>query len=116
MKSLFKSCFQKIPFALVLGLFGAVWAASGCAQIGPSKGVSQTTPLEIKPRMPEAEEIQLRAGQLPEVTLTSNIVFRILAAEISAQRSAFIPAGKTMLSFIWPVVIWLAHSSLRVCG
>ena len=97
MKSLFKCCFQKIPFALVLGLFGAVWAASGCAQIGPSKGVSQTTPLEIKPRMPEAEEIQLRAGQLPEVTLTSNIVFRILAAEISAQRSAFIPAGKTML-------------------
>lgn len=97
MKSLFKSCFQKIPFALALGLFGAVWAASGCAQNGPSKGVSQTTPLEIKPRMPEAEEIQLRAGQLPEVTLTSNIVFRILAAEISAQRSAFIPAGKTML-------------------
>ena len=97
MKSLFKCCFQKIPFALVLGLFGAVWAASGCAQIGPSKGVSQTTPLEIKPRMPEAEEIQLRAGQLPEVTLTSNIVFRILAAEISAQRSAFTPAGKTML-------------------
>ncbi len=97
MKSLFKCCFQKIPFALVLGLFGAVWAASGCAQIGPSKGVSQTTPLEIKPRMPEAEEIQLRAGQLPEVTLTSSIVFRILAAEISAQRSAFIPAGKTML-------------------
>jgi tetratricopeptide (TPR) repeat protein len=96
-KSLFKSCFQKIPFALVLGLFGAVWTASGCAQIGPGKGVSQTTPLEIKPRMPEAEEIQLRAGQLPEVTLTSSIVFRILAAEISAQRSAFIPAGKTML-------------------
>jgi tetratricopeptide (TPR) repeat protein len=96
-KSLFKCCFQKIPFALVLGLFGAVWAASGCAQNGPSKGISQTTPLEIKPRMPEAEEIQLRAGQLPEVTLTSSIVFRILAAEISAQRSAFIPAGKTML-------------------
>ena len=97
MKSLFKCCFQKIPFALVLGLFGAVWTASGCAQNGPGKGVSQTTPLEIKPRMPEAEEIQLRAGQLPEVTLTSSIVFRILAAEISAQRSAFIPAGKTML-------------------
>ena len=97
MKSLFKCCFKRIPFALVLGLFGAVWAASGCAQNGLNKGVSQTTPVEIKPRMPEAEEIQLRAGQLPEVTLTSSIVFRILAAEISAQRSAFIPAGKTML-------------------
>jgi tetratricopeptide (TPR) repeat protein len=59
--------------------------------------VSQTTPLEIKPRTSESEEIRLRAGQVPEVTLTSSIVFRVLAAEISAQRSAFIPAGKTML-------------------
>ena len=76
---------------------GGLWAPAGFAQNGPSKGVSQTTPLEIKPRAPESEEIQLRAGQVPEVTLTSGIVFRILAAEISAQRSAFIPAGKTML-------------------
>jgi tetratricopeptide (TPR) repeat protein len=69
----------------------------GFAQNGPSKGVSQTNPLEIKSRTSEPEEIRLRAGQVPEVTLTSSMVFRILAAEISAQRSAFIPAGKTML-------------------
>lgn len=81
----------------MLGLFGAVWATVGCTQGGPGKGVSQTTPLEIKPRTSESEEIRLRTGQLPEVTLTSSIVFRVLAAEISAQRSAFIPAGKTML-------------------
>ena len=97
MKSLFKCCFKKTSFALILGLFGAVLAATGCAQSGPSKGVSQTTPLEIKPRTAEPEEIRVRAGQLPEVTLTSNIIFRVLAAEISAQRSAFLPAGKTML-------------------
>lgn len=96
MKSLFKCCFKKASFALILGLFGAMWATTGCTQGGPSKGVSQTTPLEIKPRTSESEEIRLRAGQLPEVTLTSSIVFRVLAAEISAQRSAFIPAGKTM--------------------
>ena len=41
--------------------------------------------------------IRLRAGGLPDATLTSNILFRILAAEISAQRSIYIPAGKTML-------------------
>lgn len=41
--------------------------------------------------------IRLRAGGLPDVTLTSNILFRVLAAEVSAQRSVFIPAGKTML-------------------
>jgi hypothetical protein len=96
-KSLFKCCFKKTSFALTLGLFGAVLAFTGCAQSEPSKGVSQTTPLEIKPRTAEPEQIRVRAGQLPEVTLTSSIVFRVLAAEISAQRSAFIPAGKTML-------------------
>ncbi len=41
--------------------------------------------------------IRLRAGGLPDVTLTSNILFRVLAAEVSAQRNVFIPAGKTML-------------------
>ena len=97
MKSLFKCCFQKISLALALGLMGGLWAPLGFAQNGPSKGVSQTSPVEIKPRTSESEEIRLRAGQVPEVTLTSSMVFRILAAEISAQRSAFIPAGKTML-------------------
>jgi len=76
---------------------GGLWAPLGFAQNGPSQGVSQTNPVEIKPRTSESEEIRLRAGQVPEVTLTSSMVFRILAAEISAQRSAFIPAGKTML-------------------
>ena len=97
MKSLFKCCFQKISLALALGLMGGLWAPLGFAQNGPSQGVSQTNPVEIKPRTSESEEIRLRAGQVPEVTLTSSMVFRILAAEISAQRSAFIPAGKTML-------------------
>jgi tetratricopeptide (TPR) repeat protein len=96
-KSLFKCGSKKINFALALGLLGTVWACASYSQNGPNKGVSQTTIIEIKPRASESEEILLRAGKLPEVTLTSSIVFRVLAAEISAQRSAFIPAGKTML-------------------
>jgi tetratricopeptide (TPR) repeat protein len=47
--------------------------------------------------VPESQSIRLRAGQLPEVTLTSTILFRILASEISAQRGTYLPAGKTML-------------------
>ncbi|MEI8402509.1 MAG: tetratricopeptide repeat protein [Alcaligenaceae bacterium] len=97
MKSLFKCFFQKVIVALALGLLGGLWAPLGFSQNGPTKGVVQSTPLEIKPLPSEPEEIRLRTGQVPEVTLTSNIVFRILAAEISAQRSAFVPAGKTML-------------------
>ena len=97
MKSLFKCGSKKINFALAIGLLGTVWACASYSQNGPNKGVSQTTIIEIKPRASESEEILLRAGKLPEVTLTSSIVFRVLAAEISAQRSAFIPAGKTML-------------------
>ncbi len=97
MKSLFKCGSKKMNFALALGLLGTVWACASYSQNGPNKGVSQTTIIEIKPRASESEEILLRAGKLPEVTLTSSIVFRVLAAEISAQRSAFIPAGKTML-------------------
>jgi len=96
-KSLFKCFFQKVIVALALGLLGGLWAPLGFSQNGPTKGVVQSTPLEIKPLPSEPEEIRLRTGQVPEVTLTSNIVFRILAAEISAQRSAFVPAGKTML-------------------
>lgn len=67
------------------------------AQVGQSKETSQHTPLEVRPRVPESAEIHLRAGQLPEVTLTSSLMYRILAAEIAAQRGAFLSAGKTML-------------------
>jgi tetratricopeptide (TPR) repeat protein len=53
--------------------------------------------LTIKPREQEVQKIRLRANGAPDVTLTSSILFRILAAEISAQRNMFVPAGKTLL-------------------
>ena len=97
MKSLSKNSFIYSLLAGSAAAFTLLWAPLAESQTGPAKGVTQSTPLQIKPRMVESEEIYLRAGQLPDVTLTSNILFRILAAEISAQRSAFIPAGKTMV-------------------
>jgi tetratricopeptide (TPR) repeat protein len=43
------------------------------------------------------EEIHLQVGQLPSVKLTADILYRILAAEIAAQRGDFIAASQTML-------------------
>lgn len=97
MKSLSKYRFiQSFATACALASVG-LWVPAVWSQSAPGKGMSQTTPLQIKPRVAESEEIRLRTGELPEVTLTSNILFRILAAEISAQRDVFLPAGKTML-------------------
>jgi tetratricopeptide (TPR) repeat protein len=88
---------SQLPAAALMSGAFLLWAPSVLAQTGPTKGVSQSAQLQIKPRQPESEIIRLRAGKLPEVTLTSTILFRILASEISAQRGTYLPAGKTML-------------------
>lgn len=79
----------------------SLWAPISVAQTAPVKGspkdVSQNAPLPVKPRVPESEEIRLIPGEPPEVTMTSNVMFKILASEFSAQRGVFLPAGKTML-------------------
>lgn len=101
MKSLSKSGLF-LTFAASCSIaISSLWASASIAQtapsIRPSGGVSQNAPLQVKPRIPESEEIYLRAGELPEVTMTSSVMFRILASEFSAQRGVFLPAGKTML-------------------
>lgn len=97
MKLLFKSMLSQLSAAALMGGAFLSWIPNVLAQTAPTKGVGQSAQLQIKPRQPESAIIRLRAGQLPEVTLTSTILFRILASEISAQRGTFIPAGKTML-------------------
>ncbi len=97
MKSLFKFKFSQVFVTALIGCAALSWATGVSAQTGPAKGFGQSSQLQIKPRQPESEIIRLRAGELPEVTLTSTILFRILASEISAQRGAYLPAAKTML-------------------
>lgn len=48
------------------------------------------------PELDPAEQILLRSGELPTVRLTADILYRILAAEIAAQRSAFGQASELM--------------------
>lgn len=97
MKSSFKSIISEVAAATLIGGIALSWAPHVLAQASPPKSLGQSAQLQIKPRQPESEVIRLRAGQLPEVTLTSTILFRILAAEISVQRGSFLPAAQTML-------------------
>ncbi|HEY9278560.1 MAG TPA: tetratricopeptide repeat protein [Eoetvoesiella sp.] len=43
------------------------------------------------------EQIHLRAGEFPAVTLTADILYRILASEIAAQRGEYDMASQTLL-------------------
>lgn len=56
-----------------------------------------TGPRMVKPRAPETEVIQLRAGEVPYVSLTGDIFFRIIASEIAAQRGMYGSAASTLL-------------------
>lgn len=58
-----------------------------------------TGPRFVKPpRAPETQVIRLRPGQLPYVTLTGDIFFRLMASEIAAQRGMYDTAAATLLS------------------
>lgn len=48
-------------------------------------------------RHPETEVIRLRPGQLPYVSLTADIFYRVLASEIAAQRGMYGSAATTMI-------------------
>ena len=101
MKSLSFPSFKNLALAsgalLALGLFWQAAVAQVGQPAGQLGGVTQNMPLQIKPMPQEQEIIRLRPGELPEVTLTSSLLYRILAAEVSFQRGQYIAAGSTML-------------------
>ena len=101
MKSLSFPSFKNLVVAsgalLALGLIGQAAVAQVAQPAGQARGVTQNMPLQIKPMPQEQEIIRLRPGELPEVTLTSSLLYRILAAEVSFQRGQYIAAGSTML-------------------
>ena len=62
-----------------------------------SAGVlAQATGPKVERAKAETEVIRLHANQLPDVTLTGTILFKILAAEIAAQRGNYLAAGNTL--------------------
>ena len=79
--------------------FGAcILLIAGCTLAGQaSAGVlAQATGPKVERAKSETEVIRLHANQLPDVTLTGTILFKILAAEIAAQRGNYLAAGNTL--------------------
>lgn len=71
-------------------------AAMGLLGRPASSQMSAPLLLGDAPELDAAEQILLRPGELPSVRLTADILYRILAAEISAERSSFGPAAELM--------------------
>ena len=68
------------------------------AQAADSRTRDATGPrMAPQSRQPETEVIRLRPGQLPYVSLTSDIFYRVLASEIAAQRGMYGTAATTMV-------------------
>lgn len=68
------------------------------AQAADSRSRDATGPrMAPQSRQPETEVIRLRPGQLPYVSLTGDIFYRVLASEIAAQRGMYGTAATTMV-------------------
>jgi tetratricopeptide (TPR) repeat protein len=82
--------------ALMLALTGAQAAPAQAAGQHTADAIAPHKPRVQQPQ-PETDVIRLRQGQVPYVRLTSNILYRILASEIAAQRGMYGSAAATML-------------------
>ena len=71
--------------------------------LGPFSAAMAAATTERLPAAPEqpVEHIYLRSGQLPEVSLSADILYRILIAEIAAQQGDFEVAGQTFLGLAY---------------
>lgn len=59
--------------------------------------VALAAPSTVQPAHDPVETIHLRSGELPAVNLTPEILYRILVAEIAAQRGLFDDASQTLI-------------------
>lgn len=77
---------MKLSIPLLFTVFAPVIVAVQGAHAAPVQEVPE-----------QIELIRLRAGELPDVKLTADIMYRILAAEIAATRGDYDMAGQTFL-------------------
>lgn len=85
--------FNGVGLALVL-----IASGTACARDLPM--VTEPAPEEVLIEVPVAaptDQITLHGDRLPNVTLTADILYKILAAEIATTRGALIPAANTTL-------------------
>ena len=96
-----KSSYMQLKSIWVACLLALSCTQSPAAQVQPGPGTPTAGVVmpgpETQMPAPETEVIRLRAGQLPEVTLSADILYRILASEIAAQRGVYGTAANTLL-------------------
>ena len=93
-----KSSFKSVHFlTTVLACALAGLQPLPALAVGPVPGDATGPRMATQPRAPETQVIRLRPGQLPYVTLTGDIFFRVIASEIAAQRGMYDTAASTLL-------------------
>ena len=91
-----KSSFKQMNIGIAALALALAATLAPQAQAADSRTRDATGPRIAPPsRQPETEVIRLRPGQLPYVTLTADIFYRVLASEIAAQRGMYGTAAST---------------------
>ena len=93
-----KSSFKSVHFlttVLACSLAGLLSLPALAA--GPMPGDATGPRMATQPTEPETQVIRLRPGQLPLVSLTGDIFYRVMASEIAAQRGMYDTAASTLL-------------------
>ncbi|MGV2864867.1 tetratricopeptide repeat protein [Achromobacter sp. AGC39] len=93
-----KSSFKQMNIGIAVLALALATGFSLPAQAADSRTRDATGPrMAPQNRQPETEVIRLRPGQLPYVSLTADIFYRVLASEIAAQRGMYGTAATTMV-------------------
>ncbi len=93
-----KLSFKQINFGLASLAFALTSLPAITAQAaGPARDATGPRLIEA-PRQPETQVIRLHPGQLPDVNLTGDIFYRVIASEIAAQRGLYGPAATTLIN------------------
>src|SRR5690606_1163863 len=90
-----KSSYMQMKSVWVACFLALACTQGQAAQMQPRPGHADEGVVHVP--APETEIIRLRPGQLPEVTLSADILYRILASEVAAQRGVYGTAANTML-------------------
>jgi tetratricopeptide (TPR) repeat protein len=85
--------------ALILALTGVACAqpVAPLQPIAPQKNRAQAPTESAQPPKVRPAVVTLRAGELPHVRMTADLLYKILAAEIAVQRGAIAAAANTTL-------------------
>jgi tetratricopeptide (TPR) repeat protein len=93
-----KSLFKSVPFVAAIWVFGLAGCSPIPVQATDTSKADATGPHVVtSPPEPETQVVQLRPGELPYVSLTGDIFYRVMAAELAAQRGMYGFSASTLM-------------------